>query len=220
MQAYTLRAGVHYCVADGATTFLDVNADRYFGLPAKCQSAFSCLVENGAVPDANVAALAPLTAAKLLVPTDIPGPFPAPTRVPEVRDSILDLIDARPSPWQFIRAWLCQAEAKQDLSRMPLSQILAKLSNKKARIGQHSTPPSHKTVAAFLETSIVMQSHDQCLRRSIAMVNYLAHYTCNPLFVIGVRNNPFEAHAWVQFGEMVLNDDVEKIGRFTPILAI
>jgi hypothetical protein len=220
MQAYGLRAGVHYCVANGVTTFLDVDADRYFGLPAKCQSAFSYLVENGAVPDAHVAALSPLTAAKLLVPTDIPDRFPLPTTVPEVRESVLDVIDARTSPWKFIRAWLCQGEAKRDLSRMPLSQVLANLSNKKARVGQYSVPPSHKAVAAFLGTSIVTQSHDQCLPRSIAMVNYLAHYACHPLFVIGVRNNPFEAHAWVQYDGMALNDDVEKISRFTPILAI
>ncbi len=220
MQAYGLRAGVHYCVADGATTFLDVDADRYFGLPASCQEAFAYLVENGVALDKHVRALAPLTAATLLVPTDIPERFPLPTIVPEVRESALDLIDARPSPWPFLRAWYCQAQAKRDLSRKPLSQVLANLSNRKTGTGQNKVPPSSKILAAFLETSIVTQTHDQCLRRSIAMVNYLAHYTCSPLFVIGVRNNPFEAHAWVQYDGMALNDDVEKIGRFTPILAI
>jgi len=220
MQTYRLRAGVHDCEADGATTFLDVDADRYFGLPATCQEAFTYLVENGAASEAHVAALAPLTAAKLLVPTDIDDGFPLPTMVPEVRESVLDVIDARPSPWQFLRAWVCQAEAKRELSRKPLSQVLSNLSNRKAVTGQHKGPPSHKALAAFLETSIVTQNQDQCLRRSIAMVNYLAHYACQPLFVIGVRNNPFEAHAWVQYEGMALNDDVEKISRFTPILAI
>lgn len=220
MQAYGLRAGVHYCVANGAIIFLDIDADRYFGLPATCQQAFSYLVENGMASDAHVVALAPLTAARLLVPTDTADGFPLPTLVPNVRQSALDLIEARPSLWQFLCAWQCQAEAKRDLYRKPLSQVLSNLSNKKAGAEQSKAPPPEKALAAFFATSAVTQTHDQCLRRSIAMVNYLTHFACCPLFVIGVRNNPFEAHAWVQFHDMVLNDDVEKIGRFTPILAI
>lgn len=220
MQAFKLRTGVHYCMADGATIFLDIDADRYFGLPASCQEAFAFLVENGVASDVHVAALAPLTSAKLLVPTQMSAPFALPKAVPEVRESALDLVDVRPSPWQFLHAWFCQVGAKHDLARKPLSHVLAKLSNKKAAAAQQRTPPSHKALAAFLDTSIVTQTHDQCLRRSIAMVNYLAHYACCPLFVIGVRNNPFEAHAWVQSENMVLNDDVEKVGRFTPILVI
>jgi len=220
MQAYRLKEGVHYCVADGAATFLDVDADRYFGLPASSQEAFAHLVAHGTVLDAQVAALAPLTANHLLVATETSDSFPRPIAIPAVRESALDSVAIRSSLLLFFRAWYRQAEAGRDLGGKPLSRVLAKLSDKKARTAGGKGRPPDDVVAAFLTTSIVSQSHDQCLRRSIAMVQFLTDFAYSPLFVIGVRNNPFEAHAWVQDEDMALNDEVEKIGRFTPILAI
>ena len=220
MQAYGLRAGVHYCVANGMTTFLDIDADRYFGLPAGCQEAFDCLTKVGAVPEPDVAALAPVINAQLLVPTDVGGDFPMPVAVPVVMESVIDQVEIGPSFWKFFRAWQCQKAAERELRRKPLSTVLANLANRGGSTQHSLTTPADKVLASFFETSIVTKNHDQCLRRSIAMVHYLTQYGCYPLFVIGVRNNPFEAHAWVQIRNIALNDDVEKIGRFTPILAI
>ena len=38
--------------------------------------------------------------------------------------------------------------------------------------------------------------------------------------VIGVTASPFGAHAWVQIGDVVLNDSVDRVRRFVPILTI
>jgi hypothetical protein len=38
--------------------------------------------------------------------------------------------------------------------------------------------------------------------------------------VLGVRMNPFSAHAWAQFGSIVLTDSLEQVREFTPILAV
>jgi hypothetical protein len=220
MQSYGLRTGVHYCVANRVTTFLDVDADRYFGLPATCHEAFSYLTENGTALEVHTAGLAPLLDAKLIVPIKDGADFPRPVKVPDVRESVIDQIDTKPSLWGFLRAWNCQWAAERDLRRMPLSRVLANLGSRKPRGERSIVLPPEKVLASFFETSIVIQNHDQCLRRSVAMVNYLTQHACHPLFVIGVRNNPFEAHAWVQIQDIALNDHVEKIGRFTPILAI
>lgn len=38
--------------------------------------------------------------------------------------------------------------------------------------------------------------------------------------VIGVKVSPFGAHAWVQDGEVVLNDFVDVARIYTPILVV
>jgi hypothetical protein len=39
-------------------------------------------------------------------------------------------------------------------------------------------------------------------------------------FVIGVATRPFVAHAWVQIAGSVLNDTVEHVQDFAPILSV
>jgi hypothetical protein len=39
------------------------------------------------------------------------------------------------------------------------------------------------------------------------------------MLVVGVRIFPFEAHSWVQAGEVVLTDDLERTAAYSPIAA-
>jgi hypothetical protein len=41
-----------------------------------------------------------------------------------------------------------------------------------------------------------------------------------PSLVLGVRINPFAAHAWVQIGDRVLVGDYDQVRLFTPILVV
>jgi hypothetical protein len=65
---------------------------------------------------------------------------------------------------------------------------------------------------------IVMTSKDRCLLDSLALIQFLASERLFPHWVIGVKTRPFGAHAWVQLGALVLNDRLERVRRFTPIL--
>jgi hypothetical protein len=38
--------------------------------------------------------------------------------------------------------------------------------------------------------------------------------------VLGVKQGPFGAHCWVQHGSEILNDSVEEVLRYRPILVI
>ncbi|MOA23514.1 hypothetical protein D3C78_1441400 [compost metagenome] len=42
----------------------------------------------------------------------------------------------------------------------------------------------------------------------------------NTDLIIGVRANPFFAHAWLQIDNVVLNDDIDKVGDYQPIMRI
>lgn len=75
------------------------------------------------------------------------------------------------------------------------------------------------TVSAYRRARpIVMTSKDRCLLDSLALIRFLAAERLFPHWVIGVKTRPFGAHAWVQLGALVLNDRLERVRRFTPIL--
>jgi hypothetical protein len=59
-----------------------------------------------------------------------------------------------------------------------------------------------------------------CLFDSLALLEFLAGYDCPAHLVFGVVADPFEAHCWLQAGTVVLNDDLERTGRYKPILRV
>jgi hypothetical protein len=59
-----------------------------------------------------------------------------------------------------------------------------------------------------------------CLFDSLALTHFLARFGLYPDWVFGVQADPFEAHCWVQAGSVVLNDTVERVSAFTPIMCV
>lgn len=59
-----------------------------------------------------------------------------------------------------------------------------------------------------------------CLFDSLALVHFLARFDLYPDWVFAVRADPFEAHCWVQAGDIVLNDTTERVSSLTPIMVI
>jgi Transglutaminase-like superfamily len=59
-----------------------------------------------------------------------------------------------------------------------------------------------------------------CLFDSLALIHFLARFGLYPDWVFGVQADPFEAHCWVQAGSVVLNDTVERVSAFTPIMCV
>lgn len=57
-----------------------------------------------------------------------------------------------------------------------------------------------------------------CLLDSLVLTAYLAFERLPSTLIFGVKTKPFGAHAWVQYGPHVLNDDVESVLEYTPIL--
>jgi transglutaminase superfamily protein len=63
-------------------------------------------------------------------------------------------------------------------------------------------------------------AHRHCLLDSLVLSVFLTKRMVPCTLIIGVSIKPFAAHAWVQIGECVLNDTVENVLSFTPILAV
>ena len=74
-----------------------------------------------------------------------------------------------------------------------------------------------RVARAYERAKLFRASANRCLPRSLAMARRLASLRCDALLVIGVRAQPFAAHAWVQSGDIVLNETPDEVARYTPI---
>lgn len=59
-----------------------------------------------------------------------------------------------------------------------------------------------------------------CLMRSLQQRLYLSRRGHAAAWVFGVRTWPFQAHCWLQAGEVVLNDAPSRVTAFTPIMVV
>lgn len=78
-----------------------------------------------------------------------------------------------------------------------------------------------REVEIFLQLRpIFYKARDHCLFDSLMLIDFLASANKFPRLVIGVRSNPFIAHAWVQADDCLLNDHFFTATHTKPILSI
>lgn len=77
-----------------------------------------------------------------------------------------------------------------------------------------------KEAVAFRQMLPFVPFQGECLFRAFMLKAYLARADLGASLVIGVQTWPFEAHAWMQTGALVLDDTVEHVRGFTPILVL
>jgi hypothetical protein len=76
-------------------------------------------------------------------------------------------------------------------------------------------------LSSFLRLRIwVYTAHDHCLFDSLVLSVFLTLCKVPCTFVIAVASKPFLAHAWVQAGDIVLNDSAEHVQEFHPLLGV
>jgi hypothetical protein len=125
----------------------------------------------------------------------------------------------------WLNLFLACALAYSSLRLRPLGSVLRAAQKRKARerelVDQANLDALPDLVSVFLHLRPFYYSwKNRCLFDSLVLIEFLARYRCFPLWVIGVKTDPFLAHSWVQQGECVLNGSPEYTQRFTPILAI
>ncbi|MCH4269656.1 MAG: lasso peptide biosynthesis B2 protein [Brevundimonas sp.] len=60
----------------------------------------------------------------------------------------------------------------------------------------------------------------ECLQRSFQLRRFLGSRGAAVDWVFGVRTWPFAAHCWLQTGDLVVGDRLDRVGRFTPIMRV
>lgn len=205
--AWRLAPEVSFCVASGDVILLDLARDRYFQLPAQHCGAFLAWTGDSALIGGALLAL--LEEHKLIVATKWQAPSPPPA----VRDL------GRPS-CSLVRM-LCMAPAvvasfrfaRRALARRRLADLVAALCH-----GTVNDDRAAMLAADFCATARRLNQDSNCLLQSLALMHFLGRNRAGATLVFGVTSKPFKAHCWLQSGDLVLNDQLDRIAPFTPIL--
>jgi hypothetical protein len=214
------RAQLHHCNVAGRTVFLDAATGRYFCLPPRREPAFAALLSGGA-DKADIdwfqnRGFLTERSTKLVGGAD---------DTPLVKAPVEAIVPAEHAGSGLIfRVVLTRALVLAKLRTQAFPAIYAELRRDDCRpdrvAEQDIYPAAAKIAAAFRDTDVFFGRTDQCLPRSIAFFHMCRRAGLRPSLVIGVRINPFTAHCWVQADALVLNDTVDQVRVFTPILAI
>lgn len=91
-----------------------------------------------------------------------------------------------------------------------------------SHLGSSRSPDrKQELLTSFLRLRVwCYTAYRRCLFDSMVLSVFLTKNEVPCTLVIGVATKPFVAHSWVQIGEWVLNDTVEYVQMFTPILAV
>ncbi len=147
--------------------------------------------------------------------------YPAPQRQMEPAEP------TRQRKFSLLRAarfFLACAIADWQLRTGALCRTLGRVERRRLRAG--SAPRVNDAVLAlrlvdtFKSLRPLYPRPYLCLFDSLALLEFLAGYHFFPRVVFGVVADPFQAHCWLQEGATVFNDDLERVGRYRPILSI
>jgi len=220
--AYRLRENLFWCSCGERVVLLDLAADRYFCLPPVATPAFRRLSEGLEAGEDELPSLRGLIERGLIVEGAAKRASPQDVALPEPVGDIL-MASARPPLRAAVRAASFEAWAAWQLRRRPLLSV-AKRMEEKGRQAAHR-PASNQEglreiVLGFERTTLVFARSGRCLARAVA-----AHAVCcakgiRPRVVLGVRMDPFRAHAWVQLEDRVLVGEFEQVRLFTRIAVL
>lgn len=142
----------------------------------------------------------------------------APTRSLQLSAATLPLTFARYGAAFFSAA----LSANRWLRTLPLQETVQRVTSAAERSGDHTTFDYQKArtrIAAFNRLRPFYDRSYLCLFDSLALLLFLAKFRLFPRWIFGVQSEPFAAHCWVQEGDVVLNDTVERVQPYTPILS-
>jgi len=202
------------CTIDHRVIVLDADRSRYYLLPSSTADAATCdgLAEHRARAPLPTSAYERESASLANKELSIYQRGPKPTTdVPrlglfaEVSALLLERI----------RAGL-------ELKRSPIGAVFKKIVAYRANRRPAADPSAAlgDILAALDASSLAMTVHDRCLPTSIALCRRLARRGVFASLNLGVRLDPFAAHAWLEFQEVVILDDPDIVAQYTRIAVV
>jgi Transglutaminase-like superfamily len=235
---YSLAKHVFVCRDEGYIVVLDLHEDRYFSLDAERTAVLIPFLTgwpaSGMTPGVDGApsleeVASPLLTQGWLLEGDVVGKSATPVSIAAPHVELLDELDGS-RPKVDLRAVIafCAASVRARLLMRvsSLERIVYRVATRKARAvddGAHRVDleRARQLMRIFDYLRVFLFSHrEECLRDSLAVLEFLAGYGIFPDWVFGVRARPFVAHCWVQHDGIVLNDTAEHAGGYVPIMVV
>lgn len=235
---YRLASGVYACVSGGCLVFLDLRRDQYACLDRQNSAAaltlldsrerkFSDRVENSESPQIRdaMSIVQTLASRGLLQQSATEARMPVPEYIVPTK-SFLDSVATTDSPQltsrhclAFLRASLA---ASIELRWFPIHSTVRRVASTGQVPGRVSASSKRLTelVGDFHRLRPYYPRPYLCLFDSLALLQFLSAFGLRPNWIFGVRTEPFNAHCWVQAGSYILNDSVEEVSDYTPIMIV
>lgn len=208
-----LAPGVRHAVVDDDVVFLDLAKGAYACMAGIAGSFAPQADGRLLIHDARLAAQ--LSAAGLLAPIladawTVGRRVPMPPRASAVRWSY-------PPPRLADIASILRAigDVVTGYRNQPLTRILRPVADVPAAVVDARLLAA---VDAFHRWIPYAPLPGKCLVRSFVLKRFLARAGLGADWVFGVATWPFRAHCWLQAGDVVLDDTVEHVAGYTPIL--
>lgn len=207
-----------YANVDGTLIFLNIRANRFFALTQDREDAFrrsvgeeaansgACLIARGQAPrlclTEQFAALSTTTITTVQLSTRTSKP-PGTYRI-------------------FLEAMYDRLLMKQLVRRGNLKRIHEMLRTARKTGPVETDPEAVFRVAngAFRAVSTFVNAESDCLALASARARFIIRRGIPVNCVLGVRLNPFSAHAWVQYEDLVVGEDVDFVRIHSPIAAL
>ena len=227
---YTLKDHVFVCAHDGHVVILDLRGDRYYTLDPDNAGSLAGAVRGWPVQVPT--AVAEDEVAKALLEQGIlsepaeAGKDATPVVVHAPSHEILpqEFGERPPLRWhtiaQFLRSTAASAIA---IRRWPLERVIDRV-KKRNEVHREEAPDveeAQRLVTLFAAMRpVLFSARDACLFESLALSEFLARHGVHPTWIFGVQARPFAAHCWLQLDGSVLNDTVDHVIGYTPIMAV
>jgi hypothetical protein len=217
---------VHFCRRGHELIFLDLRKDEYTLLTGHEAQAFSSLMPGAENAESVPTDLTRFVDSGLLTFEPSEGRAILPTVLDWPAERIAHLAAhsaARINLKHFTNFAIACSTAAYCLRFQQIERIVRSIEARKEaarRSGIAGTENAEELVATFNKLRGFFPADYLCLFDSVALVHFLARYAVFPTLVFGVRFAPWGAHCWVQDGPLALNDDVETIEDYVPILAV
>jgi hypothetical protein len=239
MQPYFLASHVYPCISGQHVILMDLERDKYVAVvPAQRLARWvrgwpvGSAPEAGSLEDAdgNADALVSQLLAHGMLVTDPQAGKPAvPVTTIRPQRSLLEFdLDTRPKTsagqlWRFGGSCL---QAQLSLKLRPIQSIVEAMRARKARREAGATGDAdpvrlRSLVTAFARLRPLFYTlRAACLLDSLTLLHFLGAEGIHPDWVFGVKTDPFDAHCWIQQGEVLLNDIPDRVRQYSPILVV
>ena len=219
--AYALRPGLHCCTVEGQTLCLDVAENGYFSLNAEAGNIVQRLADGEIQPIEDQQRLSTLVEKGILIEIAGDSEWRPPFCQP---NADMDPVAGSAHVTELILAVAAQLHAEWQIRQRPLAQILDSFTKRKSAsrtsLDTGQAARLRRQIAGFGAANLLLGSTDRCLATSLAFASLCLRRGFPASLIFGVRTGPFTAHCWVQHHDIVLNDNIERVRLYTPILAL
>lgn len=122
------------------------------------------------------------------------------------------------APADVVEIWSLIRHIRRSLARRPLADLINDIKQSQSRDGYPATGATAEGLARQFEAARRWLPHaSNCLSDSLALLSFFKSRGASADLVFGAKLDPFSAHCWLQDGDVLLNDRLDRIEGFAAV---